>query len=164
VTKKQILSVVLRAATIAVVFSCMGLGVNALAPEGIPWIYVPPVEVVVAGVKVPLVDAKEAFKFFAESDTVFLDTRRQDDYRERRIKGAIFLPPDDVQEQFLAVQPLLPEDSRIILYCYGPECDMAERVAEFLAPMGYRNMMIMTAGLRGWEQAGYPTEGEGKKN
>jgi rhodanese-related sulfurtransferase len=159
---KQILRMVLRAAIIAIVFGCIGLSVNALSPKGIPWIYVPPTEVVVAGVKVPLIDEKEAFKFFADAATVFLDARRQDDYRERHIKGALFLSPDDVQEQFLAVQPLLPEDSRIILYCYGPECDMAERVVEFLAPMGYRDMMIMTAGLRGWEQAGYPTEGESK--
>ncbi len=161
---KQILRIVLRAAIITVAFGSIGLGVNAFSSKGIPWIYAPPTELVIAGLKVPFVDEKDAFKFFNDGSTVFLDTRREDDYRERRVKGALFLSPDDVQEQFLAIQPLLPEDSRIILYCYGPECDMAERVVEFLAPMGYKNMMIMTAGLRGWEQAGYPAEGEGRKN
>ena len=160
---KQILRTVLRAAIITVVFGFMGLGVNALSSKGIPWIYTAPTELVIAGLKVPLVDEKEAFKFFNDGSTVFLDTRREDDYRDQHIKGAFLLSPDDVQEQFLAVQPLLPEDNRIIMYCYGPECDMAERVAEFLAPLGYRNLMIMTAGLRAWEQAGHPIEGEGKK-
>jgi rhodanese-related sulfurtransferase len=38
----------------------------------------------------------------------------------------------------------MPEDSRLILYCYGPQCDMAEEVAKFLVQLGYKKMMIMS--------------------
>lgn len=80
------------------------------------------------------------------------------------VKGSVFLSPDDVEEQFPSVEPLLPQDSKIVLYCYGPECDMAERVAAFLAQMGYRNLAVMSAGFPAWHKAGYPVETSSEKS
>lgn len=154
----------MRSLLITVLGAAVGVGVNAIRPTGLPWVYVPKTELLIAGVKVPLVDEKEAARFVDDPETVFVDTRREEDYRERHVKSAIFLPEDDIEERFITAQGLMPEDSRIILYCYGPECDMAEKVAGFLAQNGYKNMMIMTAGFRAWEKAGYAVEGEGKKS
>ena len=145
-------------------WAAIGLGVNTVRTTGLSWIYVPPEELLIAGVKVRLVDEKEAAQFLNDPETVFVDTRSEEDYRERHVKSAVLLPEEDVEERFVAVQGLMPEDSRIILYCHGPECDMAEKVAQFLAQNKYKNMMIMTAGFRAWEKAGYPVEGEGKKS
>ncbi len=160
---RQFQGIILRGLLITIVFGGIGLGVNTVSSTGLTWLYVPPTELVFADVKVPLVNEREAARFLNDPETVFVDTRSEEDYRERHVKSAVFLPPDDVEERFVAVQPLIPEDGRLILYCYGPDCDMAEKVAQFLAPMGYKNMMIMTSGFREWEKAGYPVEGQSEK-
>jgi rhodanese-related sulfurtransferase len=160
---KQLLGIAFRAILLLIVFSVIGLGVNLLSSKPLPWVYVPPTEVEVDGLKVRLIGEKEALRFLQDPSTIFVDTRKQEHYAERHVKGAVSLPANDVEERFPLVQPLLPEESRLVLYCYGPECEDAERVADFLAPMNYRNMVIMSSGFPGWEEAGYPVEGSGGK-
>ncbi|MBI4966303.1 MAG: rhodanese-like domain-containing protein [Desulfomonile tiedjei] len=157
---KKSLGIFFRALLIAVAASLIGLGLNHVSSKPVPWIYAPPNEIEISGLKVPLIDEKEARKLMDKEGTIFVDTRHKDDYDKKRVKGAIFLPQDDKEERFVLVQPLLPEDARLIFYCYGPQCDMAEEVARFLSQLGYKQMMIMTAGFRAWDQAGYPIEGE----
>lgn len=157
---KTYTGILLRGIIIAVLASVVGLGLNVVSSKPLPWVYVPPNEVELAGgVKVALIDEKEARKHFEEDGTVFIDSRHKDDYDKQHVKGALFLTPDTKEEQFVAVQPLMPEDARLILYCYGPQCDMAEEVAKFLVQLGYKHMMIMSAGFKAWQQAKYPTEG-----
>jgi len=159
---KRYFLIAARAVAILICASLIGLGLNLTNPKPLPWVYVPPNEIEVGGMKIPLIDEKAAYGFFGSEGTVFVDTRKKEDYSKSHIKGAIFLAPEEKEEMFPLVQPLLPEDSRVILYCYGPECDMAEKVVDFLAQLGYTNMMIMSAGFRAWESAGHPVEGEGK--
>jgi rhodanese-related sulfurtransferase len=159
---KEYLWILVRAVLILVCASIIGLGVNLINPKSLPWKYTPPKELDVRGVKVPLIDEKTAYMLFGSEGTVFVDTRKREDYAERHVQGAVFLTPEEKEEQFSAVQPLLPEEARLILYCYGPECEMAEQVADFLAQLGYNNMMIMSAGFHAWEEAGYPVEGKRK--
>ena len=155
---KELGVIVSRAFLIVIFWAAIGFGVNALRTTGLSWIYVPPEELLIEGLKVKLVDEKEAARFLNDPETIFVDTRHEQDYRERHVKSAVFLPEENVEERFLTVQGLMPEDGRYILYCYGPECDMAEKVAWFLAKNGYQNMMIMAAGFRAWEKAGYPVD------
>jgi len=161
---KKVGMIICRAFLILIFWAAIGLAVNSVRNTGLPWIYVPPEELSIADVKVRLVDEKEAARFLNDPDTIFVDTRNEADYRKRHLKSALFLPEENVEERFLTVQALMPEDSRYILYCYGPDCDMAEKVAEFLVKNGYKNMMIMAAGFSAWEKAGYPVEGQGGKN
>jgi rhodanese-related sulfurtransferase len=157
-TMKMFAGLVMKAVVIAIGFASMGLMLNLTAAKPIPWVYAPPKEVVVAGVKVQFIDEKAAARLLDDSTTVFIDSRKCDDYAKSHVKGAVCMPPDTVQERYPVVEPLLPSESQVILYCYGPECDMAERVAEFLAQLGYRNMMIMTSGFAAWEKADLPVE------
>lgn len=153
------MSLAIRAAIILVTSSLIGIGLNLASSKPLPWIYEPSRQVEVAGIKVPLIDEKEARKLFGESGTVFVDTRNEEDYSKGHIEGAVFLTPhDNLEERFISVEPFLPQEPHLILYCYGPQCDMAEEVARFLAQLGYRKMTIMTAGYRAWEEAGYPVE------
>ncbi|MDQ7785604.1 MAG: rhodanese-like domain-containing protein [Desulfomonilaceae bacterium] len=153
---KSLIDTLIRAAGIVALFGAIGLGANLFSSDGIPWVYVQAKTVDLSGAKVELVDEKEAREHYGNGETVFVDARTRDDYDKSHVEGAVFLSPEDVEERFVSVRDLLPEDGRIILYCYGPECDMAERVADFLGQLGYRNMMIMTAGYAAWKDAGYP--------
>ncbi len=148
--------IAVKALIIAVVASSVGLALNAMASKPLPLVYVPPKEMDLAGVKVPLIDEKEANNHFEMDGFIFVDTRGNEAYAQGHVKGALLLPADQKEERFPEVQPLLPEESTLILYCYGPECEMAEEVGRFLAQLGYRHMMIMSAGFPEWKKAGYP--------
>jgi rhodanese-related sulfurtransferase len=157
-------TLVIKALIIAMGFSIIGLILNLGSDQPVPWGYAPPKDIVLAGVRVPLIDENQAAKHFDDGSTVFVDSRKCSDYAKSHVKGAICLPPDDVEERFPAVEPLIPPESRVILYCYGPECDMAEKVGTFLAQMGYKNMMIMTSGFPAWEKAKFPIDGRTEKD
>lgn len=156
---KTVGALLIQASIILVVSSLVGMGLNLVSSKPLPWIYVPPPEVEVSGIKVPLIDEEAARKLFGKPTTVFVDTRTEEDYSKGHVQGSVFLPAhDDMEERFMAVEPLLPRESQLILYCYGPQCEMAEEVARFLAQLGYRQISIMSAGYRAWEKAGYPVE------
>jgi rhodanese-related sulfurtransferase len=161
---KRFLGIVVRALLLLIVWSCVGLGLNLVSSKPLPWVYVPPQEVELAGVKVPLIDEKEALKYLGDPSTVFVDTRKPEHYAERHVKGAVSLPFLAMEERYPLVQPMLPEENRFIVYCYGPECEEAERVSEFLAQLGYKRLFIMSAGFPGWDKAKYPVEGKGPKD
>lgn len=157
---KKSAGILLRAAIIVVVASCIGLAVNFVSPRAIPWVYTPAEEVVVAGATIPIVDENKAREFLDDGETVFLDTRHREDFAEGHIKGAFSLPASEQQSRFIEIQPLLPEESRVIVYCGGPECEMADKVARFLAQLGYKKVRIMRAGFSAWKKAGYPVESD----
>lgn len=155
----QLFGFVIRSIAIVVVFGAVGLATNMLSSKSLPLIYEPRSHIEVSGVRIPLVNEHVAHDYFGDASTSFVDTRQADDYSEGHVKGSVFLTPDNVVESFPDVQPLLPQENRIVLYCYGPECDMAERVAKFMIDLGYQNLVIMVSGFRPWEAAGYPVEG-----
>jgi rhodanese-related sulfurtransferase len=160
---KKLGGLIIKALLIAAAASCVGLGLNVALGRNLPWIYVPPVQVEFKGVKIPLIDEKEARRLFDDPGTVFVDTREPDDFAKRHVRGAVLLTPEGKEERFLAVEMLLPRESRLILYCYGPECDMAEKVAEFLVDLDYSNLAIMRAGFPAWLKAGYPIDQSAKR-
>ncbi len=159
---KEFLSIISKAIIIALICSAVGLLRNTVSSQPLPLIYTRPTEVTKEGVKIPLIDVNQAKTYFDDLQTTFVDTRKEEDYNSAHVKGAVFLTPETMQDDFPMVQPLLNEENRLILYCYGPECDMAEEVATFLGKLGYKKLIIMNSGFRAWEEAGFPVEGSDK--
>ncbi|MDQ7782529.1 MAG: rhodanese-like domain-containing protein [Desulfomonilaceae bacterium] len=155
---RAFVSMSIRAFIILAVSSGIGMGLNLASSKPLPWVYQPPKELTLEGTTVALIDEKEARKRFDDPDTLFVDTRTREEYSEGHVKRALFLPAYEKEEQFLTVEPLLTEDSLLILYCHGPECEMAEQVAGFLVQLGYKKLAIMSAGYEAWRRAGYPVE------
>lgn len=156
--------IIIRALLIAIGFASIGALVNRVVDDPVPWVYAPPKELVLEGVTLQLIDEKEAARLLSDPETVFIDSRKCMDYAKSHVRGAICLPPDDVEQRFPSVEPLIPSESRVILYCYGPECDMAEKVAEFLVQMGYRNLLIMSSGFPAWIKGKYPVDGKSQQD
>ena len=146
----------ITATIIVIAASLLGLGVNFVSPNGIPWIYVPKTKLMVDDVEVSIITEAKAREYLDDGETIFLDTREAEDYAENHIKGAISFPDPEKEDLYTRLESQLPLKARIVLYCSGPECEMAENVAAFLAKMGYTGLMIMAAGMEGWESAGYP--------
>jgi rhodanese-related sulfurtransferase len=155
---KVMYSAVLLALVIAGVWCAGGVCVLSIPAKPSAWIYESPESLNLEGVKVQLIDEKLARALLGSSDTVFLDSRKLQDYAKSHVKGSIFLSADELPLRFVTSGSLPAQVSRIVVYCCGPECDMAERTAGVLIRMGYKNLTIMKAGFVAWEKAGYPVE------
>lgn len=147
-----------RALVIAFTLGFIGIAVNFASYEPISLVYVPPKEILISNVKLIMIDEKEAVRFLKDPEAVFVDCRECEDYQKSHIKGALCMAPDDFERRFPLLEPLLPLESKIVLYCYGPSCDMAEKVGVKLGQMGYTKLMVMNSGFPAWQQAKYPTE------
>jgi len=77
---------------------------------------------------------------------------------EGDISGTDFsIPYDKITEP--ANLTLLPanKDNKIVLYCRSDR--MSTIAAEELVKLGYKDVWNLEGGMLGWEQAGYPLEG-----
>jgi len=161
---KLFVAVIVRAALIALAFSIVGLGANLIPSRHIPWFYSPAQEIIVSGQKLSIISAEDASKLINDPLNIFIDTREEKDYMKGHVAGAFSLPPEEKEIRFPSVEPMITNEARLIVYCYGPECDMAEKVAAFLIDLGYPNLAIMHEGYIEWEKKGFPVERSGRRN
>ena len=99
------------------------------------------------------VDLAEAKDLYNQDDTVVVDVRRPDEYAEGHIKGALFIPVDDI----LGRIEELPQDKKLLFICAlgvrsGLACEMA-------AAMGYdsEKLFNIEEGTQAGIDKGYPT-------
>ncbi len=88
----------------------------------------------------------------AAQSAFFVDAREQDDYDEGHLRGAIFVPADDIYEHVpngLMATGALGRDL-IIVYCGSPTCDASHNVADALRrDFSFENVLIYK---NGWEE------------
>ncbi len=75
-------------------------------------------------------------------------------YRAKRIPGSLHF--ETVEKGLQALDP----DDDIVVYCSNPSCVASIAAYKMLTQNGYRNVRRYAGGLEGWEEAGYPLEGE----
>lgn len=94
----------------------------------------------------------------SESVTV-VDVNPRSSWAEARVPGALNLDPEGFD-----VGDLPPNrDATLVFYCSNLLCRKAPRAARRAAAMGFENVQVMSAGIRGWLAANLPTEsGEGR--
>jgi len=90
-------------------------------------------------------DAKEIF--------LLVETREESEWARGHLPGAVHLSKGVIERD---IEERIPEkDATIVLYCGGGF--RSALAAENLQKMGYRNVISMDGGWRGWVEAGYPT-------
>ncbi len=99
-------------------------------------------------------------KFVMESRGLVLDARAATFFDEAHVPGALNLTPDDFAAGCARLRGPLEahREGEIAVYCSGPDCPDAQRVAEALAKAGYRRLWIYTAGWDEWSRTGLPQE------
>ena len=75
-------------------------------------------------------------------------------FRAKRIPSSVYYPTVEAAFADLAV------DDEIIVYCSDPACVASQFAYRGLVANGYRNVRRYAGGLSGWEDAGYPLEGD----
>jgi len=87
-----------------------------------------------------------------EDHFLLVDVREESEWMAGRIPGAIHLGKGVIERD---IEKKIPDaDAVIILYCGG---GYRSALAAFnLQQMGYRNVISMDGGYRGWTEAGLP--------
>ncbi|GAB4217027.1 MAG: rhodanese-like domain-containing protein [Synechococcales cyanobacterium] len=86
-----------------------------------------------------------------------VDVREDHEWARDHLPGAIHLGKGILERD---VETQLPDPTQeIILYCGGGY--RSALAADNLQKMGYTHVISMDGGIRGWREAGYPTEKPG---
>ena len=83
---------------------------------------------------------------------VLVDTREDSEWARGHIPGAIHLGRGVIERDIEKTVP--DKNTRVVLYCGGGY--RSALAADNLQKMGYRNVISMDGGWRGWTEAGFP--------
>jgi rhodanese-related sulfurtransferase len=82
-----------------------------------------------------------------------IDVNSPQSWREAHVPGAINLDVATLSESDLPSD----KDAPLVFYCSNPLCRKAPNAARRAKSMGYTDIRVMSAGIRGWLAAGLPT-------
>ena len=83
---------------------------------------------------------------------VIVDVREESEWAHGHVAGAVYLGKGVIERD---IEQRIPDTSAtIVLYCGGFRSALS---ADNLQKMGYKNVISMDGGWKGWVAAGYPT-------
>jgi rhodanese-related sulfurtransferase len=107
--------------------------------------------------RVPETNVEEVKKRLDRGDKFALvDVREDNEWAKGHLPGAIHLSKGVIERDIEAKVP--DKDAEIILYCGGGF--RSALAADNLQKMGYKKVISMDGGWRGWNEAKYPTSSE----
>jgi len=87
-----------------------------------------------------------------DDGVVFVDARRRPDYEAGHLRGAINLPVDANDSDFVRITKEIPPDSRIVVYCQSRRCPFADTVARGLVRHSFLRVSILRGGWYEWSK------------
>ena len=97
-------------------------------------------------------------------ELVVLDVREPHEFAQGHLPGAINVPRGVLELKADADSPVADpaiaqkRDARVVTYCVKAPGARSLFAADTLATMGFTNVAAMTAGLKGWTEAGLPLD------
>ena len=92
-------------------------------------------------------------KLDAGEPMIIIDTREDNEWARGHIPNAVHLGKGVIERD---IEKAIPDkDATVVLYCGGGY--RSALAADNLQKMGYRNVISMDGGWRGWTGAGFPT-------
>jgi len=141
--------------------------VNSFSPRGIDWfgqwdktqgvITADPSNGIVDH-SIDINDVAAAKAYYDSGAAVFVDARSTERYEESHIRNAVSLPVDQFDQNIADFFENHPFSTLIIVYCSGRECDQSHELAHMLIDAGFSHVRVLSDGLPGWRDAGYPIE------
>ena len=92
-------------------------------------------------------------KLDAGEPMIIIDTREDNEWARGHIPNAVHLGKGVIERDIEKAVP--DKDATVVLYCGGGY--RSALAADNLQKMGYRNVISMDGGWRGWAEAGFPT-------
>ncbi len=164
-------------AVLALAMVSLGVGclANALRAEPLPWVYRSHAKTIEAVVKVlsagspapeviqPASEIRlDDFQVFVTGRKgLVLDARPKVFYDAAHVPGAVSLPREAFASEYPRMREKLDahKDDPVAVYCSGADCTDSQLLADALAKLGYRHLLIYTSGWEEWSQTGLPQEG-----
>jgi rhodanese-related sulfurtransferase len=89
----------------------------------------------------------------SQGSLTVIDVNNRQSWDKAHVPGARHLDPLAFSEH------ALPEDraAALVFYCSNPLCRKAPNAARRARQMGYTDVAVMSAGIKGWIDAGLPT-------
>jgi len=103
----------------------------------------------------PDVSIKEVKALSQSKKAVIIDVNGTESYKEGRVPGA--LDYEAIKDKLSSVLPA-DKSTPIVAYCGNPKCKAYKEAAEAAAKLGYTNVKHMSAGIKGWKDAGEKTQ------
>jgi rhodanese-related sulfurtransferase len=92
-------------------------------------------------------------KLDAGEPMIIIDTREDNEWARGHIPNAVHLGKGVIERD---IEKAIPDkDATLVLYCGGGY--RSALAADNIQKMGYRNVISMDGGWRGWTEAGFPT-------
>jgi rhodanese-related sulfurtransferase len=92
-------------------------------------------------------------KLDASEPMIIIDTREDNEWARGHIPNAVHLGKGVIERD---IEKAIPDkEATLVLYCGGGY--RSALAADNLQKMGYRNVISMDGGWRGWTEAGFPT-------
>ncbi|WP_020672526.1 rhodanese-like domain-containing protein [Amycolatopsis nigrescens] len=85
---------------------------------------------------------------------VVVDSRSAESWRQGHLPGAVHLPTAEIATR---AAKLIPSDTVVVTYCWGPGCNGATRAALEFARLGYQ-VKEMIGGYEYWVREGFTAE------
>lgn len=96
----------------------------------------------------------QAHNTWSARTAIFLDLRPNSAFARTHIPGAISIPVEEIESRYEE----LPDDQMIISYADDPLEETSEVAVQFLINQGFTNTTILSGGIEGWIQYGYPID------
>lgn len=101
------------------------------------------------------VSIKEVKALAESKKAVILDVNGTESYQKGRVPTALDF--EAVKDKLASALPA-DKDTPIIAYCGSPKCKAYKEAAEAAQKLGYKNVKHMSAGIKGWKEAGEKLE------
>lgn len=101
------------------------------------------------------VSIKEVKALAESKKAVILDVNGTESYQKGRVPTALDF--EAVKDKLASALPA-DKDTPIIAYCGSPKCKAYKEAAEAAQKLGYKNVKHMSAGIKGWKDAGEKLE------
>lgn len=163
---------VIQAVRILLISAILGLGVNVVSPNRIPYVgeyrdistgddpVIPPSA---QEGDPPFIAMDVAQMEYSLKQALFVDARLPEEFKCGTIPGSVNvpfeqLPEGDIEEFIDSLLEHTPKDKHLVIFCSGEECDLSLHLSRNLQQFGYTDLSIFFGGAREWEKAGMELE------
>lgn len=89
-----------------------------------------------------------------EQPVTVIDVNSRQSWNKAHVPGASNLDPANYDKSALRAD----QDTNLVFYCSNPMCRKAPNAGRRAKNMGYTNVHVMSAGIKGWLAASLPIE------
>jgi rhodanese-related sulfurtransferase len=149
-----------EAIAILAIASVLGVLFNHYRPGGLELIAPknPAPETIEASNGIREISVQAAAAKFDSGNVVFADARSPEEFDLGHIRGALNLPPAEMDAWAEKLLSEIAPEVEVVTYCDGERCPLARELAGKLSLLGFERVYYLEDGWRKWRSRGLPVD------